>query len=142
MTTVIEYLLTPLARVSAAQGGELTNNKAVHRVVPGMTVRGALGRTRLRDPVFGFPDLSEDAFEHRFFENIGVKQAVPVHDHAKSWLNPMSRVTCKYPDQDPESATRCSSDPGWWDEAVHGLRERCDCRSGLERGRDGRSRLR
>ena len=50
MTVLLDYVLTPLARISAGKSGQVGNDRQIHTVLPGTAIRGALGAAWWRSP--------------------------------------------------------------------------------------------
>lgn len=100
MSEHVTYRLTPRARVSAGRGAEVQETRAVHHVLPGATVRGALGFAFWQSPTDAFeptasPAARQDAFD-RLFGQLVVREAVP----EGAWLRALSQVTHKYRSRD------------------------------------------
>lgn len=77
------YTLAPLAPVSAGRTGQVQQNRTIHRVLPGTTIRGALGHTWWLSPDHRFAPASSDkarqsAFDRLFGRSMVVTDAVPV----------------------------------------------------------------
>ncbi len=131
MTTLLRYELTPRARLSAGRSAQVLNSRDIHTVIPGTTVRGALGWTWWRSASHRFVGQAPQAtFDTLFGAALQVRQAVP----APTWdtdklarLEPMSWVRCKYPT--PEC-------PATWHDEVVSPRRQCPvCRGPLKSGR-------
>ena len=93
MSEHVTYRLTPRARVSAGRGAEVQETRPVHHVLPGATVRGALGYAFWQSPTDAFeptssPPARQDAFD-RLFGQLVVREAVP----EGAWLRALSQVT-------------------------------------------------
>lgn len=100
MSEHVTYRLTPRARVSAGRGAEVQETRPVHHVLPGATVRGALGYAFWQSPTDAFeptssPPARQDAFD-RLFGQLVVREAVP----EGAWLRALSQVTHKYRSRD------------------------------------------
>lgn len=91
------YMLTPQARISAGRTGEVQNSRSIHHVLPGATIRGALGNTWWNSPTHAFrgatPAARQDAFDRLFGRALVVRDAVP---DSVSQLRPASLVRQKY----------------------------------------------
>ncbi len=79
----LRYTLTPRARVSAGRGGEVQQDRSIHTVLPGTTVRGALGTAWWQGVDDAFAPTAGQAtrqarFDHLFGRAMVVSDAVPV----------------------------------------------------------------
>lgn len=106
--THYRYTLTPKADVSAGRTGEVQQTRAIHRVLPGSAVRGALGHTWWHSPTQAFDrDAShrarQDAFDRLFGRALVVRDAVPA---GVSRFDPASLLTLKYKGQGSHDRVR------------------------------------
>lgn len=97
----IQYHLTPRARVSAGRSAEVQESRTIHHVLPGTTIRGALGAAWWRSPTAAFQPASPDvvrqeAFD-RLFARLVVHEATP---DAGVRLRALSQIRHKYPARD------------------------------------------
>ena len=131
MTTLLRYELNPLARVSAGRSAQVLNSREIHSVIPGTTIRGALGSAWWRSPNDRYSGpVPQEAFATLFGAAMQVRQAIPVPLMATDQLarlEPLSWVRCKYP---------TSSCPTTWHDEVVSTRRECPvCRGPLKAGR-------
>lgn len=107
MTTELRYVLTPRGRLSPGARGQSGNSRDVHEIIPGTTVRGALGSAWWTSPTDAFePDSPEEQrqalFDRLFGGLLSVGQAEPTDDPAAprslqvAKFQPNSVFTCKY----------------------------------------------
>ncbi|BAK34147.1 hypothetical protein MLP_11330 [Microlunatus phosphovorus NM-1] len=85
-----QYTLTAQSRISAALGPEKGNHTAVHRVIPGAVVRGAMATEWWRQ--FGKKTTAAQEFAALFDHGLRVGQAAP----AGATLTSASTQVCKY----------------------------------------------
>ncbi len=85
-----KYKLTAQSRISAALGPEKGNHTAVHRVIPGAVVRGAMAAEWWRQ--FGKKTAAAQEFAALFDHGLRVGQAAP----AGATLTSASTQVCKY----------------------------------------------
>lgn len=131
MTVIIDYTLTPLARISAGKSGQVGNDRAIHEVLPGTAIRGALGTAWWVSPQHRYAGPQPQAdFDRLFAEAMTVGPALPVNTTPgarQARLIPLSWVRCKYPQPGcPE---------GWHDLAAAPLTECSSCGGALEAGK-------
>ncbi|MBK8755781.1 MAG: hypothetical protein IPM08_01320 [Actinomycetales bacterium] len=120
MTVLLDYVLTPLARISAGKSGQVGNDRQIHTVLPGTAIRGALGAAWWRSPQHRYAGSDPQAvFDRLFAGAMTVGPAMPVNvgsTSAQARLIPLSWVKCKYPGQ------RCSRE---WHDQVASPRTEC-----------------
>ena len=125
MTTVLEYTLTPRNRLSPGSGGQVVNERPAHDVIPGSTVRGALGSTWWHSPSHGYEGSdSQHTFDAFFGHGLEVRAAAPTGAR----FHPLADFRCKYPEEDcvdKTMRTRLSTRE----------RLRCNCGAGVREGR-------
>lgn len=98
MTVHFSYKITPRARISAGRAAEVQQARRIHHVLPGTTIRGALGAAWWHDPVAAFKPTApeaerQEAFD-RLFEQLVVREAKP---NVGLRLRALSQLTVKYP---------------------------------------------
>lgn len=113
MTVWMRYRLIPRGQVSAAKGGEVSNNKGIHLTLPGSVVRGALGTQWWRH----HDAERADEFHTLFGRDMVVGPAIPVRDGQAAQLFPLSWRYCKHPSEGCQP----------WDSLAE---DRYDCRCG------------
>lgn len=144
------YTLTPRSRVSAGRFAEVVNAKQVHSVIPGTTVRGALGAAWWSPTPSGYPaiaaadtdptDRRDQDFDALFRHAMRVNAAVPRvavgaaggpgAAEVSAVLRPMSATRCKY------AGTPECPDGEWHDRAADpSLDLRCECGGTRDPGR-------
>lgn len=107
MTTELRYLLTPRGRLSPGARGQSGNSREVHEIIPGTTVRGALGSAWWTSPTDAFEPASpqeqrQALFDRLFGGLLSVGQAEPTIDPAGppsrqiATFQPNSVFACKY----------------------------------------------
>ncbi len=137
MSVLIDYTIEPLGRISAGRSGPVGNDREVHRVLPGGTIRGALGTAWWSSPTAKFSGPhGPDTFNRLFHGSLAVGVAVPSWAEptpAEAILVPMSWAFCKYAEPDCADGKR-----EWLDRAVQPVTECPDCGGALEGGRGWR----
>lgn len=105
MTRQFAYVVRPTGNLSPGRAGQAGSGRAVHGIIPGSVVRGALGAawwTSPTDPYTG-PDPQDD-FDRLFGRQMIVGQAdprvpaSPVVEQRLATLVPTSVARCKYAD--------------------------------------------
>lgn len=103
MSAVLSYLLTPRMRLSPGRSGQSGNFRDIHEIIPGATLRGALGAAWWGSPTdpYSGPD-PQGAFDLLFGRLLDVTDAVPfVADNEGNTselvaFEPNSWLICKY----------------------------------------------
>ncbi len=154
MSLRIAFTLTPQGRVSAGKSGQVGNSRQIYRVLPGSTIRGALGKAWWDSPTDAYAGPDRDgAFDRLFVHTMSVGLGMPhwgPHPRRTLALVPMAYARCKYPgegcaDGAPEWLNRAARDAhrcpdcggaitdgrGWHEEAVP---SRVSTRTALDRG--------
>lgn len=126
--TILDYRLTPSARVSAGRAGAVGNTRPIHTVIPGSTVRGAIGAAYWLHPTHARAHPDQEEFD-ALISAMRVTQAVPRVElgSAPVQLQPLSWAECKYPSEE----LGC----GWIDLASEPSTSCPACGGGLKRGR-------
>ena len=117
MTTELRYVLIPRGRLSPGARGQSGNSREIYEIIPGTTVRGALGNAWWTSPTDAFEPASpkgqrQALFDRLFGGLLSVGQAEPTEDPAAprsrqiAAFQPNSVFACKY---------QCGASP--WDEA-------------------------
>ena len=82
MTTELRYVLIPRGRLSPGARGQSGNSREIYEIIPGTTVRGALGNAWWTSPTDAFEPASpkrqrQALFDRLFGGLLSVGQAEP-----------------------------------------------------------------
>lgn len=106
----LAYVLTPQGRLSPGRAGQSGNTRDVHEIIPGSTVRGALGSAWWNSPDSAFepdgdPAHRQQEFDRLFARALSVGPAEPTLDITRGRSPKMVTFT-------PNSVLRCKYDCG------------------------------